>query len=150
MFLLIFETFLGGALRHNVYRGYKVFWGTIIYCSLASVYVLDGTRDITLRYIYACNTRPNELTLIFICKQHDRQITFVSIQREQNYEPFECKNQLIPISAERKAGTFLCTQISLLRNTGKLLLRKDNFFTIISFLCFFFLTLNMEKGQSSI
>ena len=34
-FLLIFETFLGGALRHNVYRGYIVFWGTIIYCSLA-------------------------------------------------------------------------------------------------------------------
>ena len=36
MFLLIFETFLGGALRHNVCRGYIVFWGTIIYCSLAS------------------------------------------------------------------------------------------------------------------
>ena len=35
-FVLIFETFLGGALRHNVYRGYIVFWGTIIYyCSLA-------------------------------------------------------------------------------------------------------------------
>ena len=36
-FLLIFETFLGGALRHNVYRGYIVFWGTIIYCSLACI-----------------------------------------------------------------------------------------------------------------
>ena len=35
IFSLIFETFLGGALRHNVYRGYIVFWGTIIYCSLA-------------------------------------------------------------------------------------------------------------------
>ena len=85
MFLLIFETFLGGALRHNVYMGYKVFWGTIIYCSLASVYVLDGTRDITLRYIYVCNSRLNQLTLILICKQHDRQITFVRIKREQKY-----------------------------------------------------------------
>ena len=36
IFLLIFETFLGGALRHNVYKGYIVFWGTIIYCSLAT------------------------------------------------------------------------------------------------------------------
>ena len=35
IFWLIFETFLGGTLRHNVYRGYIVFWGTIIYCSLA-------------------------------------------------------------------------------------------------------------------
>ena len=28
--VLVFETFLGGALWHNVYRGYIVFWGTII------------------------------------------------------------------------------------------------------------------------
>ena len=34
-FLLIFETFLGGTLWYNVYRDYIVFWGTIIYCSLA-------------------------------------------------------------------------------------------------------------------
>ena len=33
--VLIFETFVGGALWHNIYRGYNVFWGTIIYCSLA-------------------------------------------------------------------------------------------------------------------
>ena len=33
-FLLTFETFLGGDLRHNVYRGYMVLGGTIIYCSL--------------------------------------------------------------------------------------------------------------------
>ena len=29
--MLIFETFLGVAVWHNVYRGYIVFWGTIIY-----------------------------------------------------------------------------------------------------------------------
>ena len=40
-FLLIFETFLGGALWHNVYRVYIVFWGTIIYCSLASVDIFN-------------------------------------------------------------------------------------------------------------
>ena len=35
MFLLSFETFLGGALRHHACRGYIVFWGTSIYYSLA-------------------------------------------------------------------------------------------------------------------
>ena len=40
--VLIFETFLGGALWHNVYRGYIVFWGTIIYCSLACARGVGG------------------------------------------------------------------------------------------------------------
>ena len=39
--VLIFETFLGGALWHNVYRGYTVFWGTVIYCSLAKTRLLQ-------------------------------------------------------------------------------------------------------------
>ena len=36
-FLLIFQTFLGGALWHNVYSGYTVFGGTIIYCGQTTV-----------------------------------------------------------------------------------------------------------------
>ena len=54
IYLLIFETFLGGALRHNVYWGYIVFWGTVIYCSLARALLLSVFSPCLWRHCEKC------------------------------------------------------------------------------------------------